>query len=73
MKPESTLNSYNLSFPRKSLEGIIDKNHSLFQLADKIDWERLEKRFHKYYVDTRRAPWSKHKIDARSTLASLYL
>jgi IS5 family transposase len=54
MKPKPTQHSYNLSFFDKSLEGIINKDHSLVQLAGKIDWEGLEKRFHKYYVDTGR-------------------
>ncbi len=50
MKAKPTQNLYNLSYPRNSIEKIIDHNHTLVYLVHKIDWESLEKHFQKYYV-----------------------
>ena len=49
MRPKSQNN--NLELFGILLTSFINKQHELYQLAESIDWQALEKRFHQYYIE----------------------
>ena len=47
--PDRSTDKYAMNFFHPILEKIVDKQHELVLLADKIDWHRLEGMFDEYY------------------------
>ncbi len=52
MKPEESSKHKNQNelFSNR-LDQILDHRHPLYQLSNKIDWEKFEKEFGKYYIE----------------------
>jgi len=48
-KPDRSSDKYEMNFFHPILEKIVDRQHELVLLADKIDWHRLEAIFDEYY------------------------
>ncbi len=48
-RPDRSTDKYEMNFFHPILEKIVDKQHELVLLADKIDWHRLEAMFDEYY------------------------
>ncbi|EKN89239.1 hypothetical protein LEP1GSC027_2104 [Leptospira interrogans str. 2002000624] len=54
MKPEENSKQQNQGeLFRNRLDQILDPRHPLYQIANKIDWEKFEKEFGKYYTENR--------------------
>lgn len=51
MKPDKQPKGYNLNFFNKSIEGFANMEHELVQLAENIDWVRIEKAFEGHYCN----------------------
>ncbi|EKO15083.1 transporter PF05598 domain protein [Leptospira kirschneri str. H1] len=52
MKPEANSKQQNQGeLFRNRLDQILDPRHPLYQIAKKIDWEKFEKEFGKYYTE----------------------
>ncbi|EKQ49592.1 hypothetical protein LEP1GSC026_4799 [Leptospira interrogans str. 2002000623] len=52
MKPEENSKQQNQGeLFRNRLDQILDPRHPLYQIANKIDWEKFEKEFGKYYTE----------------------
>lgn len=49
VRPDRSTDKYEMNFFNPVLEKIVDKQHELVLLADKIDWHRLEEMFDEYY------------------------
>jgi len=51
MRPDHTQKSYNLNFFDRSIEGFANMDHELIQLADNIDWSKIEKSLEGHYCN----------------------
>ncbi|OOV44709.1 hypothetical protein B1H38_08515 [Leptospira borgpetersenii serovar Ballum] len=52
MKPEENSKHKNQGeLFRNRLDQILDPRHPLYQISKKIDWEKFEKEFGKYYTE----------------------